>query len=629
MICTVRRGLDIVAFLLLTTGAVAQETGKEKTRPVATDSSKSAIPQAPPKADLPGLVRELDIRAVGKKPLAQFNIENILVFFLPSARDPQKGELAITIFSKDRFSLDIAVPMAGALPADSLKKLVEHAVINRMAPYHLLFRPEIAIDSFAKIDTLLLQSQRLQKDSKARQVFGIQEKVVERIYAGSVSSAPVLLTFIDQPLNLRQTMFELNAYWPGRGDLWVHHLLKAFAALPIMVSTSILKAFSGIGEQYSEEKVNFYFDHPDYRPLFILFNRFAKSKINAALKAQNPNLAAAAKSDSLDQNLFSKILSFLPNSPNANKLDYPYPPASKTYSLSSQYEICSPGLALTDVIKTFNSFDQVPAKLSQRFFDPNFRVTQFNSSQVVARLLLLDPAAGARVSLSEASNSPINISTIARDHPNWVSVVAGAYTSPDGKIASLAYREGKLVSSLIRFNDGLVLMSPQGRGLIASAKNLRLIDVFRALNLGLPKAGNNAAETRRLFDYLQIFDHHEDYLLLTRFIEAHRLTLIQGHLLVENHAIVVRPDQARASRRLLLQFNDGALGLFLDLSPREDGMTLYEAAQIAADLNADYAFNLDTGDWDWGLLKIANNEISLGTPRTDHLTNVIVFDCHK
>jgi hypothetical protein len=145
-------------------------------------------------------------------------------------------------------------------------------------------------------------------------------------------------------------------------------------------------------------------------------------------------------------------------------------------------------------------------------------------------------------------------------------VVAGAYTSKGGDTEGIIMIDGVILSDKKKTWDGALVINNGEATVISTSDGTILTD-----------------------DLLKTFS-------------THRISMIQGHLLVKNGTAQGFKPQQLFQRRAYVVMKDGRTGIIQSQTP----LDLVVFASDLVDLGVNFAMNLDMGSWDSGWYKDAD-----------------------
>jgi hypothetical protein len=228
-------------------------------------------------------------------------------------------------------------------------------------------------------------------------------------------------------------------------------------------------------------------------------------------------------------------------------------------------------------------------------------------SEVAARMLILkgDPS---RVKMELFSNKEgtIDRDRIERERTGRLVVTFPiTFTSGPRKLTDLAAYRGEMMSWLLKTdgNDGMVFATEQGRLGIVNKQHM-LISELKLLGIDtrtLEAAGKTALNITRSF---------EDFQLFVQLVQRERLSLQTNMLLLSDGVQTPVGSDSLDSRRLLITFADGTIGMLSSFT-KDKYISTNDAVALAKLLGARHAVYCDTGMYDFAQVFDVT-----GTPQT-------------
>jgi len=548
------------------------------------------------------------VDTLGASGLEDFRLSHRLDTLLTGVRIVPAREIAaegwrlrVILSCRQGFDLHFTVTLNTTEAAGEFRKKIAKSISQVMLKAGPVLRQRAAFNSPSALAQFAKSAHDLRPYAADWEAFQqwVRAFIPPRLNEATGENAVV--SFSLRPQELMEFHRNLNLIYRGLGDVVVHRFLVALCRMPAASPRlqkerwQLAKAADYLGSGRAQKP-------PDYRVLFQLWGRFLAAKLGAAKSFEATNASFRA------EKFFEKPKILAAQNPVT---------VAPGFSIDAIYNIR-------------------PALNWQQAANAYFSANPFwtATTEKLGVTLRCNPNRGARVKLFFRENDDaISLSQLLRaSEDNVIAAVTGTYTSPETTVVGLAYHHGELISGLVQEWGGFCLIAKTGRFHVVDWHDLDLTRVAAALQIAAAKDTSSAAAPRAL----KIFSRPEDYAAFIGFIEKHRLSVVQGHLLLHRRQIAVNPGGELFSRRLLTQFENGDFGIIdlqgTDLDKRRKTFTLAEAAGIAQALNASEAMNLDMGTWNWGVLKMGPQQIELGAPMKtveNRLTNALILYTEK
>jgi hypothetical protein len=173
---------------------------------------------------------------------------------------------------------------------------------------------------------------------------------------------------------------------------------------------------------------------------------------------------------------------------------------------------------------------------------------------------------------------------------NLVFYASFAFSTKRGEMTELAVRRGEVMSYLVstKGKDALVMVNPGGEIKIFDKRSLSLKEI--STFLGLPFEG----EDRKL----EIAQKMMDYKDFVDLMAKSKASLMASFMLIKDGKPEFgHPGGEEKSRRLLLEYNDGSIGVLNTVGQKTTNEAINLALSIGGVKTAVY---MDTGDYDSG-----------------------------
>jgi hypothetical protein len=215
------------------------------------------------------------------------------------------------------------------------------------------------------------------------------------------------------------------------------------------------------------------------------------------------------------------------------------------------------------------------------------------------------------------------------------------FTSGPRKLTDLAAFQGEMVSWLLKVdgNDGMVMATTDGRMGILNKQEMPVSEL-RTLLLGERPhdrdQGIKYDERAKRFDslvgsreQLHITRSFEDFQLFVTMVQRYSLSLQTNMLLLNNGESTPVGSDSLDSRRLLLTFPDGSIGVLTSFTQAKK-ISTNDAVSLAKKLGASRAVYCDTGMYDFAqIFDVQGKEHTVGWADNKDSTNLGVIAARK
>ncbi|MFM2414757.1 MAG: hypothetical protein RI911_450, partial [Candidatus Parcubacteria bacterium] len=198
------------------------------------------------------------------------------------------------------------------------------------------------------------------------------------------------------------------------------------------------------------------------------------------------------------------------------------------------------------------------------------------------------------------------------------------FTSGPRKLTDLAAYRGEMMSWLLRTdgNDGMVLATSNGMMGIVNKQRI-LVSELKAFGVNtstLEQAGKTELSITRSF---------EDFQLFVELVRRERLSLQTNMLLLADGVQMPVGGDSLDSRRLLLTFPDGTIGMLSSFTQAKK-ISTNTAVALAAKLGARHAVYCDTGMYDFAqVYDVTGATQTIGWADNKDSTNLAVFTTRR
>ena len=197
-----------------------------------------------------------------------------------------------------------------------------------------------------------------------------------------------------------------------------------------------------------------------------------------------------------------------------------------------------------------------------------------------------------------------------------------AFTTGNHKMTEIAIRDGEIMNYLLSTDgkDGLVISDQDGDLKILNKTRLELDD-FKDLGVEIDETSSlgQKISTNRSLD---VMNNLEDFMLFIRIMQEKKLSLLSNMLLIDDGNIEPYGNDGADSRRFLVEFQDGSIGI-IDSS---QNMATNSLMEIAGNIGVRNAVYMDTGMYDKATYYEPGGEKHvLGHVDTDESTNRVVI----